>query len=55
MTNLGYCRFQNTVQDLQDCYSHLFDQLHDDEEIARDDLIILCQQIIDDWKDDNNE
>lgn len=46
MGNMGYCRFQNTRQDLQDCYDHLFDNdLSEDEERARKRLIRLCQEI----------
>ena len=45
MSNMSYCRFQNTLKDLRDCEDHLFDELKDDEEEARTELIELCQDI----------
>jgi len=35
MANMSYCRFQNTVNDLQACFDHLFDDLSPDEDEAR--------------------
>jgi hypothetical protein len=49
MANMSYCRFQNTVQDLQDCYDHLDDDdLSEAEQEARKRLLKLCQQIVGD-------
>ena len=47
MSNMSYCRFQNTLQDLQDCYNHIDDarDLSPDETIAKKRLIELCQEI----------
>ena len=46
MANMGYCRFQNTLLDLQDCHFHINDTDLSDEEIAaRDELFDLCAEI----------
>ena len=43
MTNMGYCRFENTARDLSDCIDHLNDtDLSESEKDARDNLIELC-------------
>lgn len=52
MANMSYCRFQNTLLDLQDCMSHLEDapeDLSDDERIARAHLIELCANVACDY------
>lgn len=47
MSNMGYCRFHNTVQDLFDCYDHLEDkELSESEEQKREELLNLCKQIV---------
>lgn len=46
--NMSYCRFQNTLRDLQDCANNINDDiedLSDEEKNAREDLIQLCIQI----------
>ena len=45
MANMGYCRFQNTLQDLRDCYEHMGDDLSDDEKPARYRLLKLCERL----------
>lgn len=46
MGNMGYCRFRNTLLDLQDCDEHLWDDdLSSDEKRARLHLIKLCYEI----------
>ena len=46
MSNMSYCRFQNTLSDLQDCEEHLSDDdLSEDEEEARIKLVKLCKEI----------
>lgn len=59
MSNMSYCRFQNTVNDLQDCADAIeeTDDLSPEEARARIRLIKLCQQIAADaefagWLDD---
>ena len=61
MANMSYCRFQNTANDLDDCYEHIDDDLGADEAHARERLIDLCRQIAewadatDDWGDEEDE
>ncbi len=53
MSNMSYCRFRNTLPDLQDCYDHLWDNeeteeyegLSPEESAARKQLIDLCKWI----------
>lgn len=47
MANMDYCRFQNTLLDLEDCYENLYDKdlSSREEEIAREELIKLCKNI----------
>ena len=47
MANMAYCRFQNTVPDLEDCMIHVDDDdLSDEESEARDTLVMLCEDLI---------
>lgn len=51
MGNMSYCRFQNTIQDLHDCYENM-DNLEDDaieEKASRKRLLKLCKDIIDEY------
>lgn len=46
MANMSYCRFYNTVMDLEDCAEHMDDDLESvEEERARKRLLKLCVQI----------
>ena len=51
MSNMSYCRFQNTLPDLRDCADALDDiagalaELSKEEARAADELIQLCMQI----------
>ena len=50
MSNMSYCRFQNTLQDLRDCYESMDDKdLSDEEKRARRSLLKLCAKIADDY------
>lgn len=51
MGNMSYCRFQNTVIDLQDCYDHSDEELSKEEQRAKDRLIRICKQIASDFED----
>lgn len=52
MGNMSYCRFINTLQDLQDCFEHITDtDLSEYEMKAKDQLIELCHQIVE-WDND---
>jgi hypothetical protein len=61
MSNMSYCRFQNTVQDLQDCYDNMgsIGEYEDDvsdndrrELKSRERLIKLCVDIAIEYGDD---
>ena len=46
MSNMSYCRFENTYQDLQDCYDHMDDEdLGGTELKYKNKLIELCTEI----------
>ena len=46
MSDMGCRRFQNTLNDLLDCFGHLDDaDLSDEEEQARKELLELCREI----------
>lgn len=45
--NMSYCRFQNTLQDLRDCYYNIeeVEDMSEEEKSARKKLIELCCNI----------
>ena len=45
MSNMSYCRFQNTLRDLEDCLEHIEDDVSKDEQAARAELIRICAEI----------
>ena len=49
MGNMSYCRFENTLEDLRDCFANLDDDLSKkkDEARARIALVKVCQRIVD--------
>lgn len=51
--NMSYCRFENTLGDLRDCYNAMVepddDKLSEDETRAKKQLIKLCQKIVDEF------
>ena len=49
MPNMSYCRFRNTLKDLQDCQNALFDNdvLSPEEGKAAHELIAMCREIAD--------
>jgi hypothetical protein len=49
MSNMSYCRFENTLNDLRTCEAHLTEQVGNRyEQDARRDLIKLCVQVLED-------
>lgn len=46
MSNMSYCRFQNTLEDLRDCFEHIDDDLSPDECRARQSLIRVCRKLV---------
>ena len=48
MVNMSYCRFENTLSDLMDCYDHMDDDdLSASETDARESMISMCKEIAD--------
>jgi hypothetical protein len=53
--NMSYCRFENTLQDLRDCYDHTEDtDLSEGEKEARDKLLKLCRTLADEYPDEDD-
>lgn len=50
--NMGYCRYQNTVEDVLDAIDHLsdMDDLSEDEIAARKKFIRLCHAVAENWE-----
>jgi hypothetical protein len=56
MANMGYCRFENTLRDLRDCYNNMdSDDLSESEFYARRHMIKLCMSIASEYVDLLNE
>jgi hypothetical protein len=53
MSNMSYCRFQNTLKDLRDCLEVLGcdGELSEEEKKAKEKLIRLCVDIACDFGD----
>jgi len=51
MSNMGYCRFEHTLADLEDCEEHIEDALGGIEYESRARMIELCERIVDTFKD----
>lgn len=51
MGNMSYCRFQNTLECLEDCQEYMGDTsgLDSSERLARIELIQLCRDIAGDY------
>lgn len=45
MSNMAYCRFQNTAKDLQDCYANFEETDSEEEAQAKNRLLNLCIDI----------
>jgi hypothetical protein len=55
MTNMSYCRFQNTAADLRDCSDAMDEQPSSYEErLSRWRLIRLCVRIAEDYGDEGS-
>ena len=54
MSNMSYCRFENTLKDLEDCYENweLDESAPETEESAQSKLLALCQNIVSDYIDE---
>ena len=54
MSNMAYCRFENTLRDLRDCYHNGMDDIlmpGESEYEYRKKLIALCRKIADEYGD----
>ena len=57
MSNMSYCRFQNTLNDLRDCAYAMSEDYEEEESLsmdevrARDNLIALCGEIAEQFPD----
>lgn len=50
MGHMGHCRFQNTLEDLRDCFENMeADNISDQEKSARRELLKLCDRIAVDY------
>ena len=51
---MSYCRFENTLRDLQDCYRNWDDELEkgDYEDCARKEMLELCKRIVREYGED---
>lgn len=56
MANMSYCRFQNTLEDLRDCYDAMYDisGLSDEERTAFEEMVNLCKEIANDFSDEED-
>lgn len=52
MSNMSYCRFENTYKDLRDCYKNMANPESEDEKIFRKELVELCKMIADSYYGD---
>lgn len=49
MSNMSYCRFENTASDLADCEKRMDEDLNESEKRARIRLIRTCIRISNDY------
>ena len=54
MSNMSYCRFENTLEDLRDCFEHWDDAESYTEQKARQRMLEICQQIVE-YCEDNDD
>ncbi len=57
MANMSYCRFENTLSDLEDCYEDMsfgkdFSELSQTEKQARNELVSLCKKIAEEFNEE---
>jgi hypothetical protein len=56
MGNMSYCRFENTLKDLRDCYKDMsetdFYELSETEQQSRNKLIALCKDISEQYEEE---
>lgn len=54
MGNMSYCRFRNTLQELEDCWNNwdTNEDISTEELRAREKLLKVCEKIVDSYKED---
>lgn len=56
MSNMSYCRFENTSADLKDCYDNMdAEGMSYAERLARWRLIRTCMKIVADYEDEGSD
>ena len=53
MSNMSYCRFENTLNDLHDCHENMDNEEIEDggrEDHCRKQMIDLCIRIVEDYQ-----
>ena len=45
MANMAYCRFENTLSDLHDCFENWEEKLSESEQAAQRRMLKLCEKI----------
>ncbi len=55
MGNSSYCRFENTLSDLRDCFNNMEEKCSYRENRNRKYLIKLCHQIAESYVDDETK
>ena len=55
MSNMEYCRFQNTLNDLRDCWNHMEEALSEKETKAKERLVKLCCRIAENYVEEEEE
>lgn len=49
MSNMTYCQFENTYNDLRQCYDGMDDELSEDEAKYKKWMIDLCKKIVEEY------
>ncbi len=55
MSNMSYCRFENTYNDLRDCFDNMDDDLEGSEAVYKEKLIKLCKKIVEEYSEQEED
>lgn len=55
MVNMSYCRFHNTLIDVDDCTEHLSEPLSKEEHEARQKFVQKCKEVVEVCYDEQGE
>jgi hypothetical protein len=54
MGNMSYCRFRNTLKDLEDCFEDWDNEdISEEEKEAREELLKKCKEIVDKYREED--